>query len=59
MFCGNCGAKLDPNSKFCPECGCKVSETKQISNSVASSSEADFHLRCLKDREKFQGKKSK
>ena len=26
MFCKNCGAKLDDDAKFCPECGCKVEE---------------------------------
>ena len=26
-FCSNCGTKLDPNAKFCPECGNPVATT--------------------------------
>ena len=26
MFCDNCGARLNDNIKFCPECGTKVNQ---------------------------------
>ncbi|HOD18026.1 MAG TPA: SUMF1/EgtB/PvdO family nonheme iron enzyme [Candidatus Cloacimonadota bacterium] len=31
-FCVNCGAKISPEAKFCPECGHKVPETKPSSS---------------------------
>lgn len=39
MFCGNCGTKLDPDSKFCPNCGSKVPELKQVSTSVSKQNQ--------------------
>lgn len=33
MFCGNCGAKIDEKTKFCPECGTKVENAGMSANS--------------------------
>ncbi len=30
MYCGNCGTQLGEKAKFCPECGLKVEEPKEI-----------------------------
>ena len=41
-FCSNCGAKLTPDSKFCPECGV-ATDAKQVSASRKIKYDGEIH----------------
>lgn len=41
MYCKNCGAKIDDDSKFCSECGGPVSSCPTSKNNTASYPEID------------------
>ena len=32
MYCGNCGAEVADDARFCPECGLKLNENKKTEN---------------------------
>jgi len=38
-YCKKCGALLDDDSEFCPECGTKVGKTKSSQKSTSDHSE--------------------
>lgn len=42
MFCQHCGATLDPQSSFCPQCGQQVNQNPTISEKRSS-----FWLKCI------------
>ncbi|MCM1185626.1 MAG: zinc ribbon domain-containing protein [Lachnoclostridium sp.] len=39
MFCGNCGAKLEENATFCPQCGRAVVEKSESPNNTGASNQ--------------------
>lgn len=42
MFCGNCGAKIDDKTKFCPYCGAKCSN--ENGNAIAATENSENSL---------------
>src|SRR5574344_301447 len=62
MFCTNCGKKLADDSKFCPDCGTKISGTttrKRKSSQETDSSEPKEVIQAEDDSMKEDNKKSK
>lgn len=41
MFCANCGNELEPGSKFCEECGCKVDEDEDEDEAIIEDNAED------------------
>lgn len=41
MFCGNCGAQLKENAKFCPKCGKPVKSVRPAQSAPQSSSHSE------------------
>ena len=37
MFCSCCGKELEPDTKFCPDCGTKVGEAVTIAGETVNS----------------------
>lgn len=40
MFCTNCGAKIKPGTRFCPQCGADLSAMADVDETVASGTVA-------------------
>ncbi|AKM81271.1 MAG: hypothetical protein UT13_C0001G0310 [Candidatus Pacebacteria bacterium GW2011_GWF2_38_9] len=43
MFCGNCGAKIDEKTRFCPECGTEVKNVGRDANGKKDQDIASEH----------------
>ena len=39
MYCSNCGKEINENSKFCPECGARISRNEDLNNTPKADAE--------------------
>ena len=47
LKCGNCGARLDLNSNFCPKCGMQVNQSSQLSSHDKTERMLDAHYNSM------------